>query len=145
MSALRSFACPAAAAIYDAINASDKPDQLDTLARALWRGYGEGAIGEDDATFLSSCIDRRRPLGRTSPQGSPQARLPGRLGSRFKPRQAPRSPDRKASRERRRTLGGSAVLPPQLRWAYTEGQRSVLTIIAGEIKHHSVCDLPIDK
>jgi hypothetical protein len=42
-------------------------------------------------------------------------------------------------------LGGSAVLPPQLRCAYTEGQRSVLTIIAGEVKHHGICDLPIDK
>lgn len=37
------------------------------------------------------------------------------------------------------------MLPPQLRCAYTEGQRAVLTIVAGEIKHHGVCDLPIDK
>lgn len=42
-------------------------------------------------------------------------------------------------------LGGSAVMPPNLRTAYTEGQRAVLTIVAGEVKHHGVCDLPIDK
>ncbi len=74
-----------------------------------------------------------------------KAPTPGRLSSRFTPRQRPRSPDRKASRERRRMLGGSAVMPPQLRSCYTEGQRSVLAVIAGEIKHHGVCDLPIDK
>jgi hypothetical protein len=68
-----------------------------------------------------------------------------RLGSRFTPRQRPRSPDRQASRDRRRRLGGSSALPDTLRHHYTEGQRSVLCIIAGEVKHHGVCDLPIDK
>ena len=28
---------------------------------------------------------------------------------------------------------------------YTEGQRSVLCIVAGEVKRHGICDLPIDK
>lgn len=65
--------------------------------------------------------------------------------SRFIPRQRPRSPDRAASRERRRSLGGSGALPDTLRRHYTEGQRAVLTIIAGEVKVRGVCDLPIDK
>lgn len=65
--------------------------------------------------------------------------------SRFTPRQRPRSPDRQASRDRRRRLGGSSALPDTLRHYYTEGQRAVLCIIAGEVKHHNVCDLPIDK
>lgn len=78
------------------------------------------------------------------------ATLPGtsakkiRVG-RFLPRQRPRSPNRQASRDRRRRLGGSSALPDTLRHYYTEGQRAVLCIIAGEIKHHGVCDLPIDK
>jgi hypothetical protein len=42
-------------------------------------------------------------------------------------------------------LGGSSALPDNLRLHYTEGQRSVLCIVAGEIKYHGVCDLPIDK
>jgi hypothetical protein len=42
-------------------------------------------------------------------------------------------------------LGGSAVLPDHLRHHYTEGERSVLCIVAGEVKHHGICDLPIDK
>jgi hypothetical protein len=65
--------------------------------------------------------------------------------SRLTPRQRPRSPDRQASRDRRRRLGGSSVLPDTMRHHYTEGQRAVLCIIAGEVKHHGVCDLPIDK
>jgi hypothetical protein len=60
-------------------------------------------------------------------------------------RQRQRSPDRLASRERRRALGGSGALPDGLRRQYIEGQRAVLTIIAGEVKHHGICDLPIDK
>lgn len=61
------------------------------------------------------------------------------------PRQRPRSPDRRASRDRRRLLGGSSALPATLRHHYTEGQRSVLAIIAGEIKRRGICDMPIDK
>jgi hypothetical protein len=134
-------------AIREAIELCDRPEQLDMLARLLWRGYGEGEIGDDDAEALAACIDRRRPLGRaTAPGwGKPVGGLAGRIGSRFVSRQRPRSPDRKASRDRRRMLGGSGVLPAELRQHYTEGQRSVLCIIAGEVKHHGICDLPIDK
>jgi hypothetical protein len=64
--------------------------------------------------------------------------------TRFASRQRQRSPDRKASRDRRRMLGGSSALPDNLRHHYTEGQRSVLCVIAGEIKHHRVCDLSIE-
>jgi hypothetical protein len=60
-------------------------------------------------------------------------------------RQRPRSPDREASRARRRLLGGSSGLPATLRHHYTEGQRAVLCVIAGEIKRHGICDMPIDK
>ena len=144
MIALRSFASATANTIYDAINAAETPDELDQLARVLWRGYGEGAIGDDDAQFLQSSIDRRRPLRRRQAPGLVKP-LNGRVCSRFVPRQRPRSPDRKASRDRRRLLGGSSVLPANLRHHYTEGQRAVLCIVAGEVKHHGICDLYIDK
>jgi hypothetical protein len=65
--------------------------------------------------------------------------------SRFPSRQRPRSPDRRASRDRRRMLGGSSAMPDNLRHHYTEGQRAVLCIVAGEVKHHGICDLPVDK
>ncbi|MDP2330415.1 MAG: hypothetical protein Q8M19_06940 [Reyranella sp.] len=150
MSALTSLS-PPAAAFYDSINGAASPDQLDNLARAVWHHWGKGEFGDDEASFLSSAIDNRRPLGRraSSAPGAvsmkPLGRLHGRLGSRFTPRQRQRSPDRKASRDRRRRLGGSSVLPDTLRHHYTEGQRAVLCIIAGEVKHHGECDLPIDK
>ncbi|MFO1126400.1 MAG: hypothetical protein U1E25_14725 [Methylocystis sp.] len=36
-------------------------------------------------------------------------------------------------------------MPANLRCHYTEGQRAVLCIIKGEVKHHGLCDLPIGK
>ena len=81
----------------------------------------------------------------TIPTRAASKGVPSLKASRFTPRQRQRSPDRQASRDRRRRLGGSSVLPDTLRHHYTEGQRAVLCIIAGEIKHHGLCDLPIDK
>jgi hypothetical protein len=134
-------------AVYEVINVCSDLDQLDEMGRLLWKGYGEGSIGEGEATYLSSLIERRRPLGyRTAPgHTKPLGKVAGRLHGRFTSRQRQRSPDRRASRDRRRTLGGSSALPDNLRHHYTEGQRAVLCIVAGEVKHHGICDLPIDK
>ncbi|WMT71139.1 hypothetical protein [Bradyrhizobium sp. Ash2021] len=123
-------------AIYDTINTCSDIHHLDEAARLLWKGYGEGAIGDAEATYLSSCIDRRRPMGRrTAPGHTTQpGRLNGRIMGRFASRQRQRSPDRKASRDRRRMLGGSSALPDNLRHHYTEGQRAVLCIVAGEVR-----------
>jgi hypothetical protein len=133
--------------LLDIINACCDVDHLDEAARLLWKGVGEGAISDGEATVLAAAIDRRRPLGRrTAPGHATQVgRVAGRLLSRFLPRQRQRSPNRKASRDRRRMLGGSSALPDNLRHHYTEGQRAVLCVVAGEIKRHGVCDFPIDK
>lgn len=134
---------PPAAALYDAINAATSPDQMDNLGRTLWHLFGKGELNDDEAQFLSGAIERRRPHRRPmtmKPVGALNSRI-----SRFVPRQHPRSPDRKASRDRRRTLGSSSSMPPALRALFPEGQRSVLAIVAGEVKHHGACDLPYDK
>lgn len=150
MTALTSLT-PAAAHFYDRLNAARNVDEIDGIVRGMWAAYGNAEFGDEEAAFLQEAANSRRPLGRTasSVPGAvtmkPVAKLRGRLGSRFTPRQRPRSPDRQASRDRRRRLGGSSALPDTLRHHYTEGQRAVLCIIAGEIKHHGVCDLPIDK
>jgi hypothetical protein len=138
---------PAGHAIFEVINRCSDPAQLDDLGRCLWLAYGEGRISEGEATYLSSYIERRRPLGRRTAPGYTTAlgKVAGRIRSRFTSRQRPRSPDRKASRDRRRMLGGSSALPDNLRHHYTEGQRAVLCIVAGEVKRHGICDLPIDK
>lgn len=134
-------------AIYEVANVCNDADQLDEIGRLLWRCYGEGSIGEDEARYLSSIVDRRRPRGRCTTSGytTPLGKAAGRIGSRFTPRQRPRSPNHKASRDRRRVLGGSSALPDNLRHHYTEGQRAVLCIVAGEVKRHGICDFPIDK
>lgn len=134
---------PAAADFYDTINAATTPDQLANLGRALWHQWGKGDFGDEDATFLSGAIEKRKPQHRPATMkaiGAQQSRI-----SRFTPRHRPRSPDRKASRDRRRTLGSSSSMPPELRALFTEGQRAVLAIVCGEVKHHGTCDLPNDK
>ena len=134
-------------AMYEAINASSDVHHLDEAARLLWTSYGSGAINDDEATYLSGVIDRRRPLRRRTAPGlaTQVARINGRFVSRFASRPRQRSPDRKASRDRRRMLGGSGGMPNSLRHHYTEGQRAVLCIVAFEIKRHGICDFPIEK
>jgi hypothetical protein len=134
-----------AEAHYRDVNACQDPDQLHTMARLLWERHAAGLLNDDEASYLAACIERRKPVSLRTKAGkfSIIARA-GRI-SRFVPRQRPRSPDRKASRDRRRILGGSSALPDNLRHHYTEGQRSVLCVVAGEIKRHGVCELPIDK
>jgi DNA-directed RNA polymerase specialized sigma24 family protein len=56
-----------------------------------------------------------------------------------------RSPDKVASMRRKRQLGGSSAMPDTIRHHYTEGQRAALAVVAGEVKHHGICDLPIDR
>lgn len=55
------------------------------------------------------------------------------------------SPDRAASVRRRRQLGGSSSMPDTIRHHYTEGQRAALAVVSGEVKHHGICDLAIDR
>src|SRR5262245_45489439 len=113
MEPLRTLSSYAAQVAYEAIAIAKESDALDDIARTLWRGFVEGSICEEDAEFLASFIERRRPPKRTSASGHLKQfggsvqRLAARIGSRFKPRQPQRSPDRQASRERRRMLGGS--------------------------------------
>jgi hypothetical protein len=101
----------------DEINACRDVLQLDSAAKSLWGYYGEGTVSEDDATYLASCIERRHPVGRRTAPGfaSPLlGTLNGRIQTWFVLRQRPRPADRKASRDRRRMLGRSAVMPDNL-------------------------------
>jgi len=61
-----------------------------------------------------------------------------------KSRKWQRTSDRSASMARKRKLGSSGSLPVDLREHYTEGERAALTVIAGEIKQHGICELAID-
>ncbi len=140
-----------AANLYDRLNGAGTVDEIDNVVRAGYALLCDGRISDDEAQFLHTAADKRRPMGRrtSSAPGSvtmkPVGRLAGRLGSIFPRRKPQRSPDRKASRERQRTLGGAGHLPPQVRQHYTQGERAVLYVISTEVKRTGVCDWPIAK
>src|SRR5205823_3971487 len=106
-----------ATSIYNIINKCTASEQLDETGRLLWRGYGQAHIDDTEASFLSSCIEARRPVRR--PAHRALGSLRGAI-SIFPARQYQGSPNREASRYRRRTLGGSSALPHSLRHHYTE-------------------------
>lgn len=146
---------PGAALVYDNVNAATSPDILDNIARAVWHDWGKRALSDDEATFLTCAIDRRRPmtfarsaLGNGTGAYKPAGRLLPRIGSKFTPRPCRRrltDEERTQRRHRKRMLGGSSALPDNLRHHYTEGERAVLCIVAGEVKRHGICDLSIDE
>jgi hypothetical protein len=145
---------PNATRVYDSINAVTSPDVLDNIARAVWHDWGKGAFTDDEATLLTGAIDQRRPITFHRPaRGGAGAynlagRLLARIGSKFTPRPCRKrlsDEERTKRRHRKRMLGGSSALPDTLRHHYTEGERAVLFIVAGEVKRHGICDLPIDE
>jgi hypothetical protein len=93
---------------HDIINACFDMHHLDEAAKLLWKGYGEGSLSDDEATYLSNLIERRRPLGRrTAPGHATQlGRVNGRVLSRFAPASASALP---IARRRAIADGGSAV------------------------------------
>jgi hypothetical protein len=145
---------PNATRVYDSINAVTSPDVLDNIARAVWHDWGKGAFTDDEATLLIGAIDQRRPITFHRPARggagahNPASRLLARIGSKFTPRPCRKrlsDEERTKRRHRKRMLGGSSALPDTLRQHYTEGERAVLFIVAGEVKRHGICDLPIDE
>jgi hypothetical protein len=145
---------PTATRVYDSINAVTSPDVLDNIARAVWHDWGRGAFTDDEANLLTEAIDQRRPITFQRPARggagayNPAGRLLARIGSKFTPRPCRKrlsDQERTKRRHRKRMLGGSSAVPDTLRHHYTEGERAVLFIIAGEVKRHGICDLPIDE
>jgi hypothetical protein len=114
---------------------------LDAALREVWHDWAKGIISDAEAaeraTLLEAQHKASRPIGRPL-----RAALPI---SKFTLRRCQRSPDREASRTRRRMFARDGRMPPGVRAHYTEGEAAALTIIAGEIKRHGCCDLPIDR
>jgi hypothetical protein len=84
----------------------------------------------------------------TPARKGPTAALEMRDRTRLFPRRCRRrlsDTERCDRRNRKRRLGGSSALPDTLRHYFTEGERSVLCIVSGEVKHHGICDLSIDE
>lgn len=90
--------------------------------------------------YMSGAIRTKGPSRTPNPLNRHSRRLAARFDRKWQ-----RSPDRAASVKRRRMLGGSSGLPDTIRHHYTEGERAALAVVAGEVKHHGVCDLPLDR
>jgi hypothetical protein len=102
--------------------------KLPEIREALWRSWGQGLVGDDDAQALADMIETRMALPVPKP-------APRRAGSR------PRSP---ASMERRRTWAASGRLPPQIASRFTQGEVAALAVVAAHVEKHGDCRLAID-
>jgi hypothetical protein len=134
-----------AAALYNRINAASSPDQLGELLTEIWRIHWPRDLSDSDAQFLVETIEKRKP-GRGSVSAKPLAALRGRVSSRLTPRRCRRRLTKQQRTERRlrkRTLGGSSSMPDTMRYHYTEGERAVGCVVAGEIKRCGECTLSI--
>ncbi len=113
-------------------------EQLDDIARGMWRSYGQGHIDDIEANALSAAIDARRAalsgLGRID-RGKPATASRRRC----------RSPERSRSIARRRQLAASGVVPGSIAVNFTQGELAVLSVIAREIRRTGACDWFMDK
>jgi hypothetical protein len=127
------FAEAIARAVEDA-----RPDQLDHLAREVWRAHGAGVLDDAAAQAAAEAIQARRiearPKPRIAPSGAP----------RIPTRRSQRSPSRQASIERRRRMVGTIAMPSALASRFTWGEQAVHRVIGNEVRKHGVCTLPID-
>jgi hypothetical protein len=96
----------------------------------LGLGYMTGAIETIPARKDQAAALKRRALDRY---------LPRRCRKRLS------DGERVERRMRKRRLGGSSALPDTLRHYYTEGERAVLCVIAGEYKRNGVSAMSIDE
>ena len=141
-----------AALVYWHINGATSSDQFDNISRGVAGDWVRGTFTDGEAGFLWEAIDRRRPVSVHRPPGGDGAaitkRLQSRLRSKFTPRPCRKrlsDEERTKRRHRKRMLGGSSALPDTMRHYYTEGERAVLCVVAGEVKRHGLCDLSIDE
>jgi DNA-binding CsgD family transcriptional regulator len=108
-----------------AIEASPRCE-LARIGEQLWKAWGQGLVGDDDAQALSDLIEARKAL--------PAAQKPVQRRSGSRPRTA-------ASLERRRRWAASGPLPPQLAAKFTLAEQSVLAVVAAENRKCGDCRL----
>lgn len=135
--------------VEQAIDAAHGGRALDDLSRIIWRGFGEGVIGDDEAQRLADRIHTRRALySATAAAGAPQRPPAGPTGRNSifgPPRRPQRPPIRSKAIERRRRIAASGALPPALAARFTTAEQAVLAIIASDVKHKGRCDRCIDE
>jgi hypothetical protein len=118
--------------------------QLDEAITAVWADHAAGRIGKTEAEYRDTLLRAQQNLI-LRPLNGPHPIDAAITTRKLRPPRYQCSPDRETSRNRRRMLARGGHMPPDVRTRYAEGEASALTIIAGEVKHHGYCDLPIDK
>jgi hypothetical protein len=125
--------------IAGAISHAHSPQQLETLARDIWRAHASGALTDDEAQAAAESIHARRAGGYPGQGGGWE-----NASMAFPAPRRQRAPDKIASIERRRRLAASGPLPPQLACKFTVSELACLRIISDEIRARGVCGLHID-
>jgi hypothetical protein len=126
-----------AEAITRAITAA-RTDELDHLAREVWRAHGAGVLDDATAQAAAEAIRARQVETRPKPRRAASG-LPRGTARR------PRTPDRQASIERRRRLAASGPMPPVLAARFTQGELAVLKVVADAVKHRGRCTMCMDE
>jgi hypothetical protein len=103
--------------------------ELARVGEAVWKAWGQGLLGDDEAQGLAERIEARRAL--------PAPERPRRafVGSR---------PRTSASMERRRSWAAAGRLPPAIAARFTLAEAAVLAVVASEISKRGACRLPLE-
>jgi len=110
----------------------------DNLAKQVWKAWGEGHLSDSAAEAISRVTEERRAALK-------QARVPNYRGQFRTAVRRSVSPDRRKSISRRRKNSASGLIPVRLAAHFTQGETSVLTVVAREVQKHGNCSLPIDQ
>jgi hypothetical protein len=112
-----------------------RTDELDHLAREIWRAHAAGVLDDAAAQAAAEAVHARRASGPA---------LTRKSAPRASARRPQRSPDKAASIERRRRLAASGPIPPTLACRFTTCELAALKVVAEEVAKHGVCSLHLD-
>ena len=124
-----------------AISHASSPQELDQLARDIWRAHGSGVLTDDEAQAAAESVHAKKTTA-----GTQQVACGLKVASCAFPRaRQQRSSDKQASIERRRRLAACWPLPPALASQFTTSEQAALRVIADEMKRYGSCAMFIDK
>lgn len=134
-----------------AIAAARSLTRLDTYSQALWVDWSSQRLNDAEAQRLSEAIAARRRVVRgldivahRAPAVAAAAKAQGKPSCFPSRRKRPTSPDRAASRERRRKLAASGVMPAAMAANFTQGELAVMWILCDEARLRGDCRLTLD-
>jgi hypothetical protein len=113
---------------------------LDDLAKKAMIAWGEGQLTDEALEEITAAITARRSAAKAAHE---PARGVQRVASMFPPRARQRVSKSPERLERRRMLGTSSALPPQLRARFTMGEVAVLAIVLADVRQRGSCDASV--